>query len=501
MFADRDRRGEREPRVGEEDLIADLELATLWAAMARGDSVIHESARLALLDGLTDLEQIRYRQAVLADCLRRPDVIREIYALAVQAVADEKQVYRGFFNTQGEARIRRSVTVLELFDERLRQLRRIADRDGTDFRSEGFTRFFETLRRELDDDYFREVRDHMRRLRFGGGVLATARLSKNGQGVEYVLHEPRRGPRLLGLLTPAIRRTSFSWKIAPRDEAGARAMSALRDRVLTTVADAVGQSSDHITQFFIALRDELGFYMGCLNLHDQLTAKGEPLAMPEPHPPGSRIRNGRALYDACLSLRVAGRVQGNDLRADAKRVIVVTGANQGGKSTFLRSLGVAQLMMQAGMFVAADAYAASVATGVFSHYKREEDATMTSGKFDEELARMSRLVPAIARDDLLLCNESFAATNEREGSEIAGEVIRAIADRGNSVVFVTHLYELARRLHSEHADGVLFLRAARDEAGRRSFRITEGEPLPTSYGADLYRRIFAPPTGTGPTPG
>ncbi len=83
------------------------------------------------------------------------------------------------------------------------------------------------------------------------------------------------------------------------------------------------------------------------------------------------------------------------------------------------------------MFVAAESYAATVAGGVFTHYKREEDATMTAGKFDEELARMSALAPSIGGGDLLLCNESFAATNEREGSEIAGEVIRAHDRRGD----------------------------------------------------------------------
>ena len=61
----------------------------------------------------------------------------------------------------------------------------------------------------------------------------------------------------------------------------------------------------------------------------------------------------RGLYDPCLSLRTAQRVVGNDLRADGRALLVVTGANQGGKSTFMRSLGLAQLMLQCGMFAPA----------------------------------------------------------------------------------------------------------------------------------------------------
>jgi MutS domain V len=495
LFADRDR-NEREPRTGEEDLIGDLELETLWAAMAQQDPVIYESARSTLLEGLTDPEQIRYRQHVLADCLAKPDVVREIYTLAVQAVADVKEVFRSFFNRTGEARIRYSVRVLELFDERLQRLRAIADSDGAEFGSEGFIQFFQTIQRELDDDYFDEVHNHLRRLSFSGGVLATARLGKRGQGVDYVLHEPRRDHRLLRLFDPPVKRPSFSYKVPARDEAGGQAIGALRDRVLTPVAEAAGEATDHITQFFNALRAELGFYVGCLNLRDHLTAKEVPLTMPEPHPLGSQIRNARGLYDPCLSLRFQQRVQPNDLRGDGKLVIIITGANQGGKSTFLRSLGLAQLMMQAGIFVAAEQYAATVVPQVFSHYKREEDPTMTGGKFDEELARMSELMAAVTRGDLLLFNESLAATNEREGSEIADELLRALTDRTNTIVYVTHLYELARRLYERGSDRVLFLRAEREDSGRRSFRVTEGAPLPTSYATDVYRQLFGVTTDT-----
>jgi DNA mismatch repair ATPase MutS len=179
---------------------------------------------------------------------------------------------------------------------------------------------------------------------------------------------------------------------------------------------------------------------------------------------------------------------------------MITGANQGGKSTFLRSVGLAQLMMQCGMFVAADSLRIDIRDGVFTHFKREEDPTMTSGKLDEELARMSAIVDAMRSNALLLCNESFAATNEREGSKIARQVLRALLDgRAVKVVFVTHMFDLAHRSHAPRDSAVLFLQAERRDDGRRTFRLIEAELLPTSYGEDLFRRIFGADPLTPPT--
>jgi DNA mismatch repair ATPase MutS len=169
---------------------------------------------------------------------------------------------------------------------------------------------------------------------------------------------------------------------------------------------------------------------------------------------------------------------------------MITGANQGGKSTLLRSLGLAQLMMQCGMFVGARSLHAGLSSGVFTHFKRGEDASMQSGKLDEELRRMSEIADRIAPDAVLLCNESFAATNEREGSEIARQVISAMLDSHVRVFFVTHMYDLAHGFEAQGLPHALFLRAQREPDGRRTFRLLPGEPLPTSYGEDSYRRIF-----------
>jgi len=183
-------------------------------------------------------------------------------------------------------------------------------------------------------------------------------------------------------------------------------------------------------------------------------------------------------------------VVGNDVDATGKSMVMITGANEGGKSTFLRGLGVAQVMMQAGMFVAADSFEADVRNGVLTHFKREEDATMTHGKLDEELARMSRIADFTGPGSLLLCNESFASTNEREGSQIAVGVITAMVEVGVKVVFVTHLYDLAHGMFERCDPGDVFLRAERRPDGVRTFQLRPGEPEPTSYGEDSLRRVF-----------
>jgi DNA mismatch repair ATPase MutS len=143
------------------------------------------------------------------------------------------------------------------------------------------------------------------------------------------------------------------------------------------------------------------------------------------------------------------------------------------------------------MFVGADSFSSEVCDGLVTHYKREEDATMESGKWDEELSRMSEIVDRIRPNAAILFNETFASTNEREGSEIASQIVRALLDKNVKVFFVTHLYHFAMGFFEKRFEGAKFLRAERLPDGTRPFKLVEGEPLQTSYGPDLYKTIFA----------
>jgi MutS domain V len=472
-------------------LVKDLSLKPLFNTMARGDALVFEVSKRVMLLGFDNgLETIRYRQNILQDCLNHPDVVRQLYAVAVDAMEKQKKHYLGVFARYPDSVLRHSIELMETFLGMLKTLRKITDSHADKFISEGWIAFYAMLRHELGEEYFARVESHLERLKFRGGVLLSANLGKGNKGDPYVLREPpyRKEAFLRRLFTRQA--PAYSFTLHPRDESGFRALSELRDRGIGLVANALAQSTGHVRSFFDMLRTELAFYVGCVNLHEELQRKQVSMVFPSPAAADERRLSFQGLRDTCLALSMDQLVVANDADADRQDLVFVTGANQGGKSTFLRNIGLAQLMMQCGMFVSAESLCFSVRDGLFTHYKREEDTAMKSGKLDEELSRMSDIVDHITPHSMILFNESFAATNEREGSEIASQIVSALLERRIKLVFVTHLHELARGFYERGRGKVLFLRAERQTDGARTFKLLEGEPLKTSFGEDLYNSIF-----------
>jgi len=344
----------------EDALAQDLELPTLFNAMSVGDKFLVEVAKRDVLSSLADPDAILYRQHVLADCLGQPAIVRYIYGLAVEAIQAERRIW-GVWMGSADSVLNRGVQVLELFVPFLKKLRTIADEHAGEFRSEGFVRFFAMLSKELDDRYFETVEGHLKELKFKRGALMSSELGRGNKGTRYVLRtQPEEGRwRWMSRLS----RSSYSFQIPDRDENGFRALSDLRGRGINLVANALAQSTDHILSFFRMLQAELAFYVGCLNLHERLTEKREPTCFPVPLAASRGALSARGLYDVCLTLNMEDPVVVNELNADGKSLVMITGANQGGKSTFLRGVGLAQLMMQCRMFVPAESFRASLCDG------------------------------------------------------------------------------------------------------------------------------------------
>jgi DNA mismatch repair ATPase MutS len=491
MYKDRDFNLQQKLPANEEALMQDLELETLFNAMALGDAFLFEVAKKAVVGGMnTDLETIRYRQRILKDCLKNSATVRDIYQIPIESMKNKKKHWYSIFSSSPGAVLANATELMQMFVGLLIKLRHIADENADKFESEGFARFFEMICKELEDEYLADIQDHLRELKFSEGVLISAELGEGNEGTGYMLRKSmgkkqRWIKRVLAKKPPV-----YTFSIHPRDEAGARTLSELKTRGINLAANALGQSADHIDNFFKMLQVELAFYIGCLNLYEQLDQMDEPISFPRPAALDERRHFFHGLYDVCLALTMKQKIIGNDVNADDKDLVIITGANQGGKSTFLRSIGLAQLMMQCGMFAPAESFCSNICDGLFTHYKREEDAAMESGKLDEELVRMSVIADNIRENSLLLFNESFAATNEREGSEIARQITRALVEKRIKVFFVTHLYEFAHALYEKNMENAIFLRAERRADGTRTFKVVEGAPLETSYGEDLYRAIW-----------
>lgn len=488
LYADRDFDRLAEVPAGAGDLGVDLGLEDVWGAMGGGDAYLLDVARRVTLASLHRVPEITFRQQVAGDFLAHPEGLEQLYQTAVDAVAAERRVW-GLVSRHPAGTLHHAVEVLMVLMPAARLLRDLAAGQAAGWKSPGLSRFAATLQDQLDDEYLALADSQVRTLRLEAGVLLSARLGAGGRASEYLLRQPGSGRVPWGERLGVRERSQHSFTVDPRDESGLRALAELTDRGLAEVANAVAQAADHVLAFFTALRFELGFYLGCLRLHQSLSGRGLAVCWPVPAQPDPVRLQARGLYDLGLAIRSGKAPVGNDLEAHGRPLLVVTGANSGGKSTFLRSLGLGQLLSQAGMFVGASEFTSSVATGVYTHFVRPEDDSMTRGRLADELDRMSRVADQVAPGGLVLMNESFSSTNELEGSEIGRQVVSAFLEAGVRVALVTHFYELAAGLSRTPPRPALALRAERLEDGRRTYRLLPAEPLRTAYGADLISRM------------
>ncbi len=496
MYRDRDFDLEKPAPWNGSDLIQDLQLNVLLSAMAVGDEFLHRVAQGAMLEGLeTGPESALYRQAVLRDCLKNPSLVKGLYELAGGAIESRNRSYWG----SGVANyppsiLSGAIETLEIFLRSLKALRDIANQDFV-ISSEGLVDFFKRIKEEITDDYLKSTEALLSDLKLREGFLISARLGRGNRGSHYSLLKPQekknwvqrvfdRGPK------------EYTFRVDDSSEAAARELGDLNSRGINSLANAAAQSSEQITNFFHSLRAETAFYMGAINLHDRLAELGEPVCFPSLAPTEERAMRCEDLYDASLALGLKQKVVANNVDANGRSLIIVTGANKGGKTTFLRSVGLSQILMQCGMFVPARSFSANSCVGLFTHFKRKDDANMESGQLDEELGRMSQIADHLRTNSMVLFNEAFATTNEKEGSEIARQIVDALVERGVKVFCVSHLYQFASDLHAGKTKAMLFLRAERNSDGTRSYKLAEGEPLDTSFGLDLYEKIFGAGGGT-----
>jgi DNA mismatch repair ATPase MutS len=185
---------------------------------------------------------------------------------------------------------------------------------------------------------------------------------------------------------------------------------------------------------------------------------------------------------------------GNDITFDQNGMIyVLTGPNMGGKSVFLCAVGLAQLMFQIGLPVAAESLTVSPVDGIFTHFTTESTSTVGKGRLGEECERMQKIFTEISEYSFVLLDEAMSGTASLEASVIALEVLAGLSMFGCRAIYATHLHELAARV--EDVNSRPDVRSKVDtltagmENGQRSYLIRRMKPDGQSYARDIAEKF------------
>lgn len=245
------------------------------------------------------------------------------------------------------------------------------------------------------------------------------------------------------------------------------------------------------TDFLLNLLPEIEFLVKGTTLLKSLKNRGLELCTPEIYT-DRNIFVANELYNPCVALKVDDEIIANDVEfKDDVMIFVLTGPNRGGKSVITCAIGLAQAMLQLGMFVPAHSAQISIADGIYTHFPTGADDTIDKGRLGEECARLRDIFEMVTRDSLVLLDESLSSTGSYEASYIAGEVLAGFSRIGCRCLFSTHLHELAAEIDNINArtaaDGGTKIDSlvAGIEDGKRSFKIYRMKPDGKSYARDI----------------
>ncbi|MBP5462278.1 MAG: hypothetical protein J6Y20_09155 [Lachnospiraceae bacterium] len=481
------------------------------------DPFLVESLRKIMMIPLTSQEEITFRQEIVADSLRAPDMIREMYRISSETLVKWNELGRGIREKirmgNPVVRLTTEIRVLHLLCDAITVVRNLVEQQK-ELASQGLVAFREELRKAFSEEREAYVRKILADISF-----YTDGLDQKDEGRDQVVK-----PRIVfecgmedGLKFSSLKlqevasvSTKFYRRGSTRDKLQKFINSWMPDSFSTIEESRIREQTqtleygivnylvkrlrwvtDEFQTFFDQLRFQSAFYLGAIHLKENMDRFG--LRWCYPKVCDRRNLEFSDLREFVMALEQRVRVIGNSCSLPQKDLLIVTGANQGGKSTFLRSIGIAQVMMQCGLPVTAVTFRSGIFPKIFVHFTRREDSAMNSGRLDEELSRMNGIVEHIGDGSLVLLNESFATTTEKEGSVIAYDIIRALKEAGVRILTVTHLLSFAKRVYGETKDnpesGVEFLSAERLPDGRRTYRMIRSEPELTSFGLDLYDEI------------
>jgi DNA mismatch repair protein MutS len=191
---------------------------------------------------------------------------------------------------------------------------------------------------------------------------------------------------------------------------------------------------------------EVQFYLAYLEYVERVAAAEVAFTYPTVSVRSKEI-SVEAGCDIALAAKLAsegGTVVANDFfLQEPERILVVSGPNQGGKTTFARMFGQLHYLAGLGVPVPARSARLFLPDQVFTHFEKEEDIRTLRGKLDDELVRIREILEQASGESLVTLNEAFASTTLSDAVYLGTEVLTRITDLGCLTVWVTFVDELA----------------------------------------------------------
>ncbi len=245
--------------------------------------------------------------------------------------------------------------------------------------------------------------------------------------------------------------------------------------------------------FLLDLLPDLQFILAVTNIHKKLLGSGMPVSKPIYHEKSARIFRAEGLYNPMLAIRMSelgqSGIVGNNFEFDENgQIFILTGPNNGGKSVFLSSIGLAQVLAGLGMLVPAKRIEISPVDRLFVHFPKYSNSE-NMGRLEDECLRIKEIFKDLNAESLCLFDETFSSTDSEEGCQIAFEILRAVESLGARALFGTHFHNIVRHIEDEKAEGRCvgfdYLSAGISHNEKRTYKITRTKPSGKSHASDI----------------
>ena len=472
--------------------IEDLQLDRLAAAMSISEYYRISAGELCSIF-TEDPEVIRWRQAVIRDILELPGLDE-----ALGRLLDSLDGWEG----RGSRRGADSFAVgfsLEDFSWLDGYLRKI-DASWTELtryavKSEGLLALFGILDGMRNSPRYRDTAADFEALCTGYTAPARMRIGYNldknlkPSRLKLLRMDPPVEKAVRGK-TPQKRQMMLNQRAIEMD-------AMLLQRLSAQASQDIGSFVIRETAVLRGLRKELIVCLSAAKLARGWRDAGLPVSFPELRPAAEKVFSAKALFDPLLLISGKEKVVCNDaeLRSGGE-LVFLTGANQGGKTVFLLSLGLCQWLAQLGFPIPADGASISPAKNILTIFAPNGQQYGRKGLLAEEAGRIAEAIANLTGESMLLFNEPLTSTGPEETKAISAEVASVCMAAGARGVWVTHVYALAGERAAleeavpwgSHAGSMRVVLEDEEGSSRFTYRVERGEPLGDSHAGDALRR-------------